>query len=332
MKKKYISSIDEFKLIDMIKNDFTKLNLKNDNNIIVNIGDDCFCFKIGQKKIFITKDMLIENVHFKKNWIDPQDLGKKAVEVNISDIAAMGNVKPKYIFIGLGIPPTTSKIFIKKLYKGLKMTCDKYNMVIAGGDTVRADKIIISITTIGIGKTNKIIRRNNARVGDLIGLTNTFGDAGAGVDLLYKYGPKHKYNKYERFLISKQNNPKAKFNESIMISKHLTSLIDASDGFYVSVNLLAKNSNKGADIYIEKIPISLSLKKVIKNKSEQIKYALFGAEDYELIFTVSTLKAKLIKEILPSISYVGRINLSKKVKYFYNGKEKKVKYSGYRHF
>jgi thiamine-monophosphate kinase len=329
MKNKNISSIGEQTLIDIIKKQVS--NSRDNKNIVAGIGDDCFCFKLGKDIICTTKDMLIEDVHFKKEWITPRRLGQKAIEVNVSDIAAMGIVKPKYAFIGLGVAPTTSKIFIDNLYNGIKKACDTHKMIIAGGDTVKSDKITISVTIIGIGK-DKIIKRSGAKSGDLIGVTNTFGDAGAGVWLLYKYGIKHKYTKDERYLILKQNNPKAKLSDSSKMSKYLTSLTDASDGLYISVSLLTKASNKGADIYMEQIPISQSLKKVFEDKKKQLDFALFGGEDYELVFTVPRSKAKLIKKLIPQVSYIGKINSSKKVRYFHNGALQKIKYSGFKHF
>ncbi|MDR1721014.1 MAG: thiamine-phosphate kinase [Endomicrobium sp.] len=329
MREKNISKIGEFGLIEIIKNQFT--NASSDKNIIANIGDDSFCFKSGKNSICITKDMLVEEVHFKKEWITPQNLGKKSIEVNVCDIAAMGNIKPKYAFIGLGFPAKTPETFVRNLYKGFKKICDKYKMTIAGGDIVRSDKIIISVTVIGIGK-EKIVKRNGANIGDLIGVTNTFGDAGAGIALLYKHGINYKYNKAERYLISKQNNPKARLKEVWKISKHLTSLTDASDGLYISVNLLTKDSGKGAEIHMDKIPISPNLKKVFKENKKQLDFALFGAEDYELVFTVPRLKADLLKKLIPEISYIGAVNSSNKVKYFYNGKEQEIKYCGYKHF
>jgi thiamine-monophosphate kinase len=326
-----ISSISEFGLIDMIKNQFAVS--KDNKNIVAGIGDDSFCFKSGKNNICITKDMLVEDVHFKKDWTNPQEIGRKSIEVNVSDIAAMGNVKPEYAFIGLGLPPKTPEIFIKNLYKGFKKTCDKYKMAIAGGNTVKADKVIISVTIVGIGRgRGKVIKRNGAGIGDLIGVTNTFGNAGAGLTLLFKYGTKHKYNKYEHFLISKQNNPKARLKEAQKISKHLTSLTDVSDGLYISVDLLAKDFGKGAEIYMDKIPVSSILKKVFRENKKQLDLALFGAEDYELIFTVPPSRAKFLKKLVPHISYIGKIDSSKKVKYFYDGKEQKIKYLGYKHF
>jgi thiamine-monophosphate kinase len=330
MKSKSISSIGEFGLIDIIKKEFSSKT--NDKNIIVNIGDDCFCFKSNNSNIFITKDILIENVHFKKEWTTPIDLGEKAIEVNVSDIASMGNVKPKYVFIGLAIPKTMNELFFRNLYIGFKKACDKYGIIISGGDTVKSNIIVISITLIGICNNKRIIRRDSAKVNDLIGVTNTFGNANAGIELLHKYGLNHKYTNNEFFLISKQNNPKSRLKESIILSSYINSLIDSSDSLYTSINNLIKNSNKGANIYIDKIPISYNLKKVFKKKTKQLNFALFGGEDYELIFTVSKSKAKIIKKLIPKITYIGNINLSKKIEYFYNGKKQKIKYSGYKHF
>ncbi|MDR1784618.1 MAG: thiamine-phosphate kinase [Endomicrobium sp.] len=329
MKNKNISEIGEFELINTIKKQF--ITISHDKNITANIGDDSFCFKFGKNNICITKDMLVEEVHFKKEWISPQELGKKSIEVNVCDVAAMGNIIPKYVFIGLGLPSETPETFVNDLYKGFKKPCNEYKITIAGGDIVKSDKIIISVTLVGIGK-QEIVKRDGAREGDLIGVTNTFGNAGAGVALLYKHGIKYKYNKAERYLISKQNNPKARLEEARKISKYLTSLTDASDGLYVSVNLLIKNSRKGAEINMNKIPISSNLKKVFKENKKQLNFALFGAEDYELVFTVPNLQAKLLKKLIPEISYIGVINSSNEVKYLYNGKEQKIKYSGYKHF
>jgi thiamine-monophosphate kinase len=329
MKTKTISSLGEFGLINSIKKGLS--NTTKDKNIIVDIGDDCFCFKSGKDYIYITKDMLIENVHFKIDWTTPYVLGKKAIEVNVSDLAAMGNVTPKYIFIGFGVPANTSKNFVNNLLKGIKETCNKYQMLLAGGDTVKSEKIIISVTAVGIGKS-KPIKRTGAQIGDLIGVTNNFGDCGAGLCLLYKYGINHNYTKNELALINAQNTPQAKLNEACKISKYLTSLTDASDGLFVSLNLITQESFKGARIDIEKIPVSQNLKTVFNSDKQILNFALFGAEDYQLVFTVPKPKSKIIKKLVSSITYIGEIISGKKVKYFYNGKEQKIKYCGFKHF
>lgn len=326
-KKDFIN--DEFSFLKKIQKHFNKKI--NDKSITVQNGDDCFCFKSGKANICITKDILIEDSHFKKDWILPEQLGEKAIEVNISDIAAMGSIIPKFVFIGLGFPPGLSQKYLNDLYKGFEKACDRYQVILAGGDTVKSDKITVSITV--IGKTQeKIILRSGAQIGDLIGVTNTLGDAGAGLDLLYNYGAEYKYNKEEKYLISRHNGPKARLKEASKIARYLTSMTDSSDGLYISLNLIMEASNKGANIDCEKIPVSEEIIKTIKSKDKIIDYALFGGEDYELVFTVPKNKASLLQKICPQVSYIGEVKSSKKVKYFYNGKEKKFKYKGYKHF
>ena len=322
--------LGEFGLIEIIKKQFSG-NGKS-KNTIAGIGDDCFCFKPGKFDICVTKDMLVEDVHFKKAWINPFDLGCKAVEVNVSDMASMGDAKPKCIFIGLGCPAGTSADFVKKLYSGMKKTCEKYGAIIAGGDTVKADKLIISVTVIGECGKN-IVKRSGAKNGDFIGVTNTFGDSAAGLALLMKFGAAHKFNKDQKFLISRHNIPQARLAEANKIAKYITSMTDASDGLYISVDLIAKASGKGANIYIERIPISRQLMKVEPDLAKRTKSAaLYGGEDFELVFTVPVSKARIVKQLVPAVSYIGIVNNTKKVRYFYNGKEEKTKYSGYKHF
>jgi thiamine-monophosphate kinase len=321
---KILKNIGEFGLIETIKKDFA--GAAQNKNVTVGIGDDCFCFKAGTKNIAVTKDMLVQDVHFKKEWTTPSDLGKKAVEVNVSDIASMGAVRPKYIFIGLGAPPETPLSWIKRFYLGVKNACKEYGAALSGGDTVKSEKIVISVTVIG-ESFGKIIKRNGAKTGDLIGVTNVFGDAGAGVELLYKYGAAvRNFSKEEKYLIAKQNNPKARLKEAFIISKFASSMTDASDGLFISIGLLAK----GADVDIEKIPVSKQLQKVFQSKLEEL--SLFGAEDYELVFTVPKNKAQKLKKLLPQISYIGKITNSNGVRYFKNGKEQKIAYSGFKHF
>jgi len=324
-----MASLGEFGLIEIIKKQFSGTG--KSKNIVAGFGDDCFCFKPGKSDICVTKDMLVEDVHFKKTLIGPFDLGCKAVEINVSDIASMGDAKPKYIFIGLGCPAGTSADFIKKLYSGMKKTCDKYGVIIAGGDTVKAGKLIISVTVIGECGKN-IVKRSGAKNGDFIGVTNTFGDSAAGLALLTKFGAKHKFNKDQKFLISRHNIPKARLAEANKIAEYITSMTDASDGLYISVDLIAKASGKGANIYIERIPLSRQLKKIEPDFFKQTKSALYGGEDFELVFTVPASKARIVKQLVPAVSYIGIINNTKKVRYFYNGKEEKTKYSGFKHF
>ena len=157
MKIKTVEKLGEFGLIEFIKKHNTKP--KKYHNVCLDIGDDCFAFHPQIKsKYIVTTDILIENVHFKREWATPQQIGQKAIEVNVSDIASMGNAIPLYAFISLGIPKNTSIDFVQKLFASIKQTCDKYGIHLSGGDTVGAKDITISVSLIGFCYGNPVSR------------------------------------------------------------------------------------------------------------------------------------------------------------------------------
>ena len=328
MKTKTIDQLGEFGLIDFIKKHNTKP--EKYHNICLNIGDDCFAFNPHIKsKYIVTTDILIENIHFKRQWATPQQIGQKAIEVNVSDIASMGNSKPLYAFISLGIPKSTPVNFVKELFNSIKNTCNKYGIHLSGGDTVCAKDITISITLIGICYDTPI-SRTGAKNSDLIYVTGTFGDSCAGLEILSK--EKKDLKKYEKELIRKHLIPQAKLKEANLISKNIkvTSMTDSSDGLFKSIELLTEI--KGAVIDLGKIPLSKNLIKYAKKDYNKLyNYALFGGEEFELVFTIAKKDKNKLEKLLPSATCIGHIN-NNKVTYLQNGKTKNVKYNGYKHF
>lgn len=328
MKVKTIEKLGEFGLIEFIKKHNTKP--KKHHNIYLDIGDDCFSFNPHKdSKYIVTTDILIENIHFKKEWATAKQIGQKAIEVNVSDIASMGNAKPLYVFISMGIPKNTPIDFIKELFGSIKNTCSKYEIHLSGGDTVCAKDITISVTLIGICYDIPI-PRTGAKNGDLIFVTGTFGDSIAGLKILSK--AKKNLTISEKSLIKKHLVPQAKLKEANLISKEIkvTSMTDSSDGLFKSVELLTEN--KGAVINLEKIPLSKNLIKYAnKDYNKLYNYALFGGEEFELVFTINKKDKNKLEKLLPSATCIGYINNSK-VMYLQNGKQKNIKYNGYKHF
>ena len=244
--KKSVSSIGEFGLINYIKKNNTVA--KKQHNVCLDIGDDCFAFNsFKNSKYVVTTDILIEGTHFKKEFASAKQIASKAVEVNVSDIASMGTAKPLYLFVSIGIPKNTKEQYIKDLFKGIKETCNKYNIHISGGDTVSSQLLTVSITLIGI-TTKKVITRTGAKIGDLIYVSNSFGDSGAGLQILLEN--KKKLAKHEKNLINKHLCPNARLELSNMICEkiNVTSMTDSSDGLNKSIELLTTDNKKGAKI------------------------------------------------------------------------------------
>lgn len=331
--KKPLSSLGEFGLIKFIKDNNT--HPKRYHQVHLDIGDDCFCFQSHKNsKYLVTTDILIENTHFKKQWATPEQIGQKAIEVNVSDIASMGNATPLYAFISLGVPKNIEENYVKRLFKSIKKTCQKYGVHISGGDTVSSEYITISITVIGISDGN-IISRSKAKNKDLICTTGTFGDSGAGLDILLGNKKKANLKQFEKNLIKKHLLPQAKIAIANLISKNIniTSMTDSSDGLFKSIELLTTDNQKGAHINLNSIPISKDLQKFTDNdRKKNYNYALFGAEEFELVFTINPKDKIKLQKLVPSISYIGVVNNTNEVEYFENDQKQKIKYSGFKHF
>ncbi len=330
-KEKTISNIGEFGLIDYIKKNNTIA--KKQHNVCLDIGDDCFVFNsFKNSKYVVTTDILIEGTHFKREYASAKQIANKAVEVNVSDIASMGTVQPLYLLISIGTPKNTEEQYVKDLFNGIKQSCDKYNIHISGGDTVCAKLLTISITIIGITK-KEVVTRKGAKNGDLIYVTNSFGDSSAGLNILLN--KKKNLTKYEKNLINKHLVPQARLNLANMICKKLniTSMTDSSDGLNKSVELLTTENKKGAEILLEQIPLSKDLIKYTNDDfNKKYNYALFGGEDFELVFTINPKDKKKLENLSKQITCIGHVTNTNKIEYFNNGKEIIFKNNEYKHF
>jgi thiamine-monophosphate kinase len=237
---------------------------------------------MGNKALLITTDILIEGIHFERSWIDPYRLGKKALIVNLSDIAAMGGT-PKYFLISLGLPKNLSLSFISSFYRGLKEGAKRFRVDLIGGDTSLSQKIVINICLLGEGKRQSLLYRRGARVGNDLYVTGTLGDAALGLKILQKKGlmggPKR--------LIEKHLSPCPRIQLGQKIAEHrwATAMIDVSDGLLIDTTHLLEESRVGARIWEDRIPFSRLYRKWIHSYSKNpYQMALCGGEDYELLF------------------------------------------------
>ena len=126
----------------------------SDPSLIQGIGDDVAVFETKEKALLATTDILIEEIHFEQAWIDPYHLGKKALAVNLSDIAAMGGT-PRYFLLSLGLPKDLSLSFISRFYRGLREMAKPFQVDLIGGDTSLSQKIVINICLLGEGKKGR---------------------------------------------------------------------------------------------------------------------------------------------------------------------------------
>lgn len=307
MKKVKIRDIGEFGLIQRIR----RWMATSRTDLIRGIGDDAAVMEMGEWALLATTDILIEGIHFDRSWIDPYSLGKKAILVNVSDIAAMGGT-PKYFLVSLGLPKGLPISYVSQLYRGLKEGAKSFRTELVGGDTSLSPKIILNIALLGEGKKQNLLFRNGARVGHDLWVSGTLGDSGLGLRML---GKKHTQGT-SRKLIERHLSPTPRLRLGQALAHHhlATAMIDVSDGLLIDTSHLLEESGVGALIFEDKIPLSREYKKFVHLYSRSLyRCALTGGEDYELLFTakrqnrgwISSLSRSLkvpltcIGEILP---------------------------------
>jgi thiamine-monophosphate kinase len=315
-----LSEIGEFGLINNIRSRCKS----SSSNILIGIGDDAAAVKTVRGKGLFTSDILIEGTHFDLSLTTFYQLGWKFLAVNISDIFAMGG-RPDYFIAGLGIPAECRSGNIDELYSGILDMARKFNVKIIGGDTCSSEHgLVLSGTLIGSG--NKIITRSNAKAGNGIFITKTLGDSAIGLELLKKGGKKvlnFSGSTPRLKLIKRQLMPVPRPLRNV---SKLTSMIDTSDGLLIDLGHICDESNTGALVYSDKIPMSPALATAAKKMGKSpLEFALKGGEDYALLFTAPKnirTRAFRIGEIIRTGRYI--IDAA--------GKKTPFKAEGYEHF
>ena len=309
-----VKDIGEFGLIKKISRN------SKDKNIIVGIGDDAAVVKTKGLQV-LTTDCLVEGDHFRKDWFSAKQIGMKAIEINISDIAAMGAI-PKYVLVSLALPKDLDVKFVEEMYQGMGDSCDKYKIDIIGGNMTRSNQIVISITMIGEADKKNLTLRSGANSDDLIFVSGHLGNGKAGLRLFQE-----NLKGYEKVRKSYLE-PRAQLDTALKIARYINSMIDVSDGLASEIRLICDESKCGAIIYKDKIPIDDEVRDVAKALDEdEYDYALFGGEDFELVYTVSKDNLDKVNGFL-----VGAITENKEALLSFKGKEKKLSESGYDHF
>ena len=267
------------------------------------IGDDCAYLKdLG---IVLTQDSLIEDVHFKMNYITPFQLGYKSIMVNISDIAASGAI-PAYLTVALSLPNDINEDFIAEFYKGCKSACPQ-NVQIVGGDITSADKICISVCAIGKTKNRNISSRKNAQIGQKVVVSGVHGSSGAGLELLLK--GEHQPEKF----IKPHLEPKAQIEFGKYLGENIKeeyAAMDTSDGLMDALSTIANESGVLLDIDFSKIPYDKDIEKF----DNWLNLILYGGEDYQIVATVP--------QYIDIGTKIGEVKRGLGVNIKINGKEK----------
>jgi thiamine-monophosphate kinase len=300
-----LGDIGEFGLINRVR----KWMSSSAPALLQGIGDDVAVMEMGTRALLATTDTLIEDIHFERSWMDPNRLGKKSLAVNLSDIAAMGGT-PRYFLVSLGLPKDLPLSYISRFYLGLKATAKRYRVDLVGGNTSLSEKMMITICLLGEGRKKELLFRNGARVGDEIFVSGTLGDSALGLKILQEKGLRGN----PRPLLERHLSPSPRVELGQAIARHrcATAMIDISDGLLSDTRHIMEESNVGAMIWEDRIPLSPSYRRASAMYSKNpVHMALSGGEDYELLFTAPPQKREKISSLSRSlripITCVGKI-------------------------
>ena len=313
VKRTEIGSLGEFGLIDHLTKDIRT----HQPGTIKGIGDDAAVIDNNGNLTVVSTDMLVEGIHFDLMYTPLKHLGYKCVVVNLSDIYAM-NAQPTQITLSVAISNRFSVEAMEEFYEGVMAACKYYNVDLIGGDTCSSNKgFIISVTAIGIANKEKLTYRNTAKKGDLICISGNLGAAYLGLQILerekqiYLSQPGIQPDlEQQDYLVGRQLKPEARFDIiELFESTGLvpTSMIDISDGLVSELFHICKQSGVGA--FIEESGVSIhpdAELQAIKFNLDPITCAMYGGEDYELLFTIDPNDIDKVKYI-PDIYIAGEI-------------------------
>ncbi len=262
--------------------------------VIVGIGDDVAVLRTdGTRHILATCDIQVEGVHFLREKITPQQLGRKVIAINVSDIAAMGGL-PRYLLVSLVLPKDTEVAFVDGLYEGMQAECARWGAEIVGGNMAHSPGgVIVDIFLLGEVEPEHLLQRSGARVGDRVLVTGTLGDSAAGLALVL-HPEARCADEHRRWALERHLTPTPRLWEGQAIARSClaTAMIDVSDGLVSDIGHICEMSRVGVRLWAEALPISgaaLAVAEAVGARA--LDWALSGGEDYELLFTAPADRA-----------------------------------------
>ena len=272
-----LRSLRERELVAGIRRDFARTG----RGVRLGIGDDAALVMPGRAGLLLTTDLLIEGVHFTTAIQPAYLLGRKSLNVNVSDIAAMGG-RPRFALLGLGLKAGLREEWVEAFFSGFKSAAAEAGVALVGGDISASNSICISVTL--AGDAEQCVRRSGARPGDLIFVSGALGQAAAGLELLkrgFGLGRDQKADLLVKAFLDPV--PRVRLGRELARKRLASAMIDTSDGLSVDLLHLCQESRCGADIELQALPISSELRSFGRQPEE---LALHGGEDYQLLFAV----------------------------------------------
>jgi thiamine-monophosphate kinase len=285
------------------------------------VGDDAAVLDFGESEVLISKDLLVEGVHFDLGYVPLKHLGYKAAVVNFSDIYAM-NGTPSQLLVGMAVSSRFPVEALEEIYAGILLACSRYGVDLVGGDTTSSQSgLMLSVTAVGHVAKGKSVRRDGAQAGDLLVVTGDLGAAYMGLQVLEREKAAFQANpnlqpelQGHEYVLERQLKPEARKDVAALLAElgvTPTSMMDISDGLSSEILHLGTQSGVGCTIYEDKIPMDPQMMHLAEEFGiNPITAVLNGGEDYELLFTMPIAEFDKIKAN-PNLTPIGHMTEDK---------------------
>ena len=312
-----ISEIGFPKLIDKIR----KYDGFSHPQVIKGIGDDAAVFKSDENKLnLISSEIFLEGVHFDLTYHPFKHLGYKVVTSAVSDIYAMNGI-PSQLLVNVALPNAYSVQMVEQFYVGVEAACKDYEIQLTGGDTTASHQLLaVSVTSVGEVDKSKITYRSGAKNDDAVCVSGDLGAALAGLRILMREKKEWKEKGEEAFqpdlqnyeyVVSKQLVPAARKDIIDLFQQNNlkpSSMIDVTQGLISDVRSLAASSGLGVQLHSPAVPIMLDTRDVADEMAEDVdKYAFYGGEDYELLFTLNEDAVNAFSKVCDDFTIIGKM-------------------------
>jgi len=301
-----LSELGEFGLIDLIRTASTRCEDPGRTpwrEVLLGIGDDAAAWQSGNRIQLATTDTLVEGVHFNLGIITWEELGWRALAVNLSDVAAMGGI-PNYALLSLALPTQLKVTDVSAFINSFTRMAAKFGVAIVGGNVTTAPNTVITVTIIGRSKGKSLLERSTASSGDQIAVTGYVGASAAGLEMLK--GNAISDPKARDILRQAHLRPMPRVREGqILVEQGVRTAIDISDGLVADLDHICESSKVNAKINVEQVPVHPVVAAHFPDSQE---LALSGGEDYELVFTADkTTIARAKRALSCPVTVIGDI-------------------------
>ncbi len=287
------------------------------------IGDDCAILRYNSRNdLLVTTDLMIENVHFRREWQSAVSVGHKTLARGLSDIAAMGGT-PQAALLSLAVPPEIPGRWISAFMRGFLGLARRLDVLLVGGDTSASSAgVMADCVVIGQVPRGKGVLRSGARPGDQLWVSGTLGGAACGLSCLRDSG-RVASESVRRSLFYPE--PRIGLGEYLREQVRVSSMMDLSDGLSIDLSRLCQQSRVGARIVLTQAP---------KGARIPMDLALHGGEDFELLFTVPPRNARRLPAAFEGVrlTCIGQIEKGKALKVEEDGCLSKLPVRGFEHF